>query len=86
MRRNNKQVTTYFILFSLANSKAQLTYPVGLKTYYEAALINNNEFNKIGLDFWFLTPAIFSNDHVSVFFNNSAGFGGSTTNPSSSKQ
>ena len=46
--------------FSLANEKAQLTFPVGLLTSAEMNLLGNNNINKTGLYYWLLSPYMFS--------------------------
>lgn len=45
--------------FSLANSKAQLTYPVALLTYPEIILLNNNNIRKTGQYYWLASPSYF---------------------------
>ena len=46
--------------FSMANNKAQLTYPIGLLTYPETYLLNNNNLRKSGQVYWLASPAIFN--------------------------
>ena len=43
--------------FSMANSKAQLTYPVGLLTYPETNLLNSNGIRKTGENYWIGSPS-----------------------------
>ncbi len=50
--------------FSLANSKAWLTYPVGLLTYPEIYLLNNNNIRKTGQYYWLASPSNFVNNYV----------------------
>ena len=45
--------------FSLANTKAQLTYPVGLLTFPETYLANNNNTRKTGQYWWAMSPYYF---------------------------
>ena len=45
--------------FSTANTKAQLTYPVGLLTYPETYLLNNNNVRKTGQYYWLGSPFYF---------------------------
>ena len=45
--------------FSVSNSSAQLTYPVGLLTYPETYLLNNNNIRKTGQYWWILSPSYF---------------------------
>ena len=45
--------------FSLANSSAQLTYPVGLLTYPETYLLNNINIRKTGQYYWLASPYSF---------------------------
>ena len=45
--------------FSLSNSNAQLTYPVGLLTYPETYLLNNNNIRKTGQSYWLASPVSF---------------------------
>ena len=42
--------------FSLSNNKAKLTYPVGLLTYPEIYLLNNNNLRKTGQKYWLASP------------------------------
>ena len=42
--------------FSLANTKAKLTYPVGLLTYPETYLLNNSNIRKTGQGYWLGSP------------------------------
>ena len=62
--------------FSLSNSNAQLTYPVGLLTYPETYLLNNNNIRKTGQSYWLASPSSFSNDYYYAVGRNvySAGF------------
>ena len=42
--------------FSMNNSKARLTYPVGLMTYAEANLLDNKKLRNTGNHYWLLSP------------------------------
>ena len=46
--------------FSVSNTKAQLTYPVGLLTSSEANLLNNKNILKTEKSWWLLSPNSFS--------------------------
>ena len=59
--------------FSLANSKAQLTYPVGLMTYDEAKLLNESELRKTGSTFWLATPNYFNKIYAESYEVSSGG-------------
>ena len=48
--------------FSLANTKAKLTYPVGLLTYPETYLLNNDNVRKTGQTYWLGSPNNFGGD------------------------
>ena len=50
--------------FSLANTKAQLTYPVGLLTYSEINLLNNDNARKAEQYWWTLSPYNVYNDYA----------------------
>ena len=50
--------------FSTANTKAQLTYPVGLLTYPETYLLNNNNIRKTGQSYWLGSPYYFNNGNA----------------------
>ena len=50
--------------FSLANTKAQLTYPVGLLTYSEINLLNNDNARKAKEYWWTLSPYNVYNDYA----------------------
>ena len=50
--------------FSLANAKAQLTYPVGLMTSSEMYLLNNDNLRKTGQIYWLASPRYFSNGYA----------------------
>ena len=52
--------------FSLSNTKAKLTYPVGLLTYPETYLLNNSNIRKTGKVFWLGSPNIFYYDYPAV--------------------
>ena len=43
--------------FSLLNEKAKINYPVGLATYGEINMLNNNLLRKTGQNYWTLSPA-----------------------------
>ena len=45
--------------FSMSNTKATLTYPVGLLTYPETYLLNNNNLRKTGQYYWLGSPGYF---------------------------
>ena len=45
--------------FSVGNSKAKLIYPVGLMTYPEMNLLNNNVIRKTGQYYWLVSPSYF---------------------------
>ena len=51
--------------FSLTNTKARLTYPVGLLTYPETDLLNNSNIRKTGQYYWLDSP----NDFTVYFAN-----------------
>ena len=59
--------------FSLANSKARLTYPVGLLTSNEFYLINSELARATGSEYWMFTPSYFTNNSVSVGYVKSSG-------------
>ncbi len=46
--------------FSVANTKAQLTYPVGLLTSPDLHLLTNNNIRKTGQEYWLASPGNFS--------------------------
>ena len=46
--------------FSTSNNKAQLMYPVGLLTYSETYILNNNNVRKTGAGYWLASPSYFS--------------------------
>ena len=50
--------------FSIYNSKAQLTYPVGLMTIDEGHLLNNVILKKTDQNYWLISAYSFSNDEV----------------------
>ena len=65
--------------FSLSNSNAQLTYPVGLLTYPETYLLNNNNIRKTGQSYWLASPISFAIDSAyghSVYTTGNHGFNG----------
>ena len=45
--------------FSMANSKAQLTYPIGLLTTQEVNLLNNKKIKALADTYWLMTPCVF---------------------------
>ena len=47
--------------FSVSNSKAKLTYPVGLASRKEMILLNNNNLRKTGQNYWLDSPSNFFN-------------------------
>ncbi|MBQ3298266.1 MAG: hypothetical protein IJG97_05695 [Bacilli bacterium] len=47
--------------FSVSNNSAKLTYPVGLLTYLETLLSNNNNIQKTG-QYWWIGSAYYSNE------------------------
>ena len=50
--------------FSLSNTKAQLTYPVGLLTNPETNLLNNINIRKTGQDYWLGSPNSFAGSNA----------------------
>ena len=63
---NNMSCSNITDKFSLANSNAQLTYPVGLLNYSEAKLVNAYKVLKTGQDWWLNSPYDFSFDRALV--------------------
>ena len=72
--------------FSVSNNKAKLTYPVGLLTYPESYLLNNNNLRKVNSHkWWLLSPFNFygpnaydsgiylTGSNVSIFIDNNCG-------------
>ena len=53
---NSLECPTLTDSFSLSNPKARLTYPVGLLTYQEARLVNNNNARATNNSYWLGTP------------------------------
>lgn len=51
--------------FSMSNSNARLTYPVGLLTSSEAYLLNKSTLRKTGYDYWLASP-----QHVHLYVPN----------------
>ena len=47
--------------FSIANTKAKLTYPVGLATYSETQLLNNKNIKATAQSYFLLSPSYFEN-------------------------
>ena len=47
--------------FSIGNNKAKLDYPVGLMSYREMNLLNNNKALATGQYYWLASPSYFSN-------------------------
>ena len=45
--------------FSIANTKAKLTYPVGLATYSETQLLNNKNIKATAQSYFLLSPSYF---------------------------
>ena len=58
---NDLSCTNITDQFSMSNSKAQLTYPVGLMTSSEAYLLSNNTLRKTDQYYWLASPYFFSN-------------------------
>ena len=50
--------------FSMANTKAQLTYPVSLLTYPETYLLNNSNIRKTGQSYWLGSPFYFNSSNA----------------------
>ena len=48
--------------FSVSNDKAKLKYKVGLPTYREMQLLNNNNARKSNSDYWLLSPCYYYTD------------------------
>ena len=46
--------------FSVANQSAHLTYPVGLASLSELYLLGDNSIRSIGIDYWTMTPHVYS--------------------------
>ena len=59
--------------FSLANTKARLTYPVGLLTYPETYLLNNSNIRKTGQSYCLGSPGSFSSHFAFERSVNTAG-------------
>ncbi|MBQ3307392.1 MAG: hypothetical protein IJG68_04275 [Bacilli bacterium] len=59
--------------FSLENSKAKLTYPVGLPTASEMNLYNNNSARTLPNSIWLMTPYRFTTN-ISVYIHEYTGF------------
>ena len=53
--------------FSLSNSKAMLTYPVGLLTSSETYLLNNDNIRKTGSDYELISPNSFSSYYTNPY-------------------
>ncbi|MBQ6497570.1 MAG: hypothetical protein IJI58_02515 [Bacilli bacterium] len=51
--------------FSMSNTKAQLTYPVGLLSYPETYILKNNNIRKTGQYYWLVSPAHFLGSEAS---------------------
>ena len=56
--------------FSISNSNAQLTYPVGLLTSQEGYLLNNKNINKTGQSYWLISPGFFDTGSFSYIVTN----------------
>ena len=52
--------------FSVSNNKAKLTYKVGLMSYREMNLLNNN-IRKTGQDYWLASPYVFDYEYAHEF-------------------
>ncbi len=48
--------------FSVSNEKAKLKYKIGLLTYREMQLLNNNNARKSNSDYWLLSPCYYYSD------------------------
>ena len=65
--------------FSISNNNAQLTYPVGLASYKEMLLLNNDNLRKTNQNYWLNSPHDFFYDntldrsYVSINFVSSTG-------------
>ncbi|MBQ3298263.1 MAG: hypothetical protein IJG97_05675 [Bacilli bacterium] len=59
--------------FSMANTKAQLTYPIGLLTYPETYLLNNNNIRKTGEPYWLASPYYFGGSSAAERLVSSSG-------------
>ena len=57
---NNISCTNITDKFSMANAKAQLTYPVGLLTFSETGLLINSNILKTGQNYWLVSPPYFT--------------------------
>ena len=64
--------------FSLSNTKAQLTYPVGLLTYPEIYLLNNLNIRKAGNSYWLGSPYYYDEHFEYVRRMNASGVAGFT--------
>ena len=60
--------------FSLTNTKAQLTYPVGLLTSSEAYMLNNNNIRKTGQGWWLASPYNFNNYNADERYVDATGY------------
>ena len=70
--------------FSLSNTKAQLTYPVGLLTIPETNLLNNSNIQKTGQNYWLGSPGSFDYDYAYELYVSTAGgngYGGVNSTP-----
>ena len=50
--------------FSLSNSKAQLTYPVGILTIPDLYILGNGNVRKTGQDYWVISPDEVGNRNI----------------------
>ena len=59
--------------FSMANTKAQLTYPVGLMRRNEMNLLGNNNLRKTGNMYWLASPLDFNSSSAFEYDVNTSG-------------
>ncbi len=59
--------------FSVANTSAKLTYPIGLLTASEAYLLNNQNILKTGKNYNLITPIVFNGSQASIYIINTSG-------------
>ena len=59
INNNDLDCTNIIDQFSMYNTKAQLTYPIGLMNSCEAELLNSNMLRTINITYWLATPYYF---------------------------
>ncbi len=75
--------------FSTLNSKAKLTYPIGLMTFAEMRLLGSSYLNKTGQSYWLMTPMGFYLSGMSPSYSTVAlvmSYGGASDNTISNSQ